>query len=66
MIENLWRAVIKQAWDDFFKHQDVEAEKFLFDTWGEWADSRKDICAAIGVDAEALRERALSEELSRQ
>jgi len=64
--ENIWRAVIQQAWRDYFEHQDVEAECFLFDTYGDWYQSRKDICAAVEVDPDNLREWAIRERASKQ
>lgn len=73
--KQLWCCVIQLAWDDLFSpkpgwRQGVndwernkrEARLFLTKATGEWAQSRRDVCIAAGVDPVDLREAALREE----
>ena len=67
----LWCAVVKQAWMDLFavspsikkeavqceKHR-VDARLFFTKRVGKWAKSREAICSIVGLDPDALRERA--------
>lgn len=71
--ERLWLAVLKQAWSDCFEgvcrcrpHDREEAHRFLFDTSGQWARYRKEICRRAGVDASDLRDKALEHIKQRQ
>src|SRR6185503_8772841 len=65
----LWAAVIHRAWADYFedardaKPEDrklarAEARLFLFSEGGNWAKSRELVCLCVGIDADALREKA--------
>jgi len=66
----LWLAVIHVAFNDFFERPvgaddparqaeaREEAERFLFDRSGEWAESREKIAAMAGVNGEAVRMEA--------
>lgn len=67
--KQLWCAVIRQAWHDFFTLATgdhtltvsvrSEAESFLFDKHGNWAKSREAVCEAAGIDPDSLREAAI-------
>lgn len=53
--DHLWCEVIARAWGDCFDAADPDAERFLLDAEGEWAQSRENVCAAAGLDPDELR-----------
>jgi hypothetical protein len=70
----LWCEVVHQAWLDLFatkpstvreirdwEQDQREARLFLLMRGGKWARSREIICDVVGLDPDALRERAEKE-----